>query len=145
MKTVTIGDIAIGGRQPLALIAGPCVLENPERALMIGREIKAVATRLGIPYIYKASYDKANRSAYNSFRGPGLTEGLAQLAAIKADLKVPVLSDVHCTTQVEPAAAVLDILQIPAFLCRQTDLVHAAAATGKAVNVKRANSWPPTT
>ncbi len=143
MKTVTIGNIAIGGRQPLALIAGPCVIENPARALMIGREIKAIAARLGIPYIYKASYDKANRSAYNSFRGPGLKEGLAVLADIKADLKVPVLSDIHDTAQVEPAAAVLDILQIPAFLCRQTDLVHAAAATGKAVNVKKGQFLAP--
>jgi 2-dehydro-3-deoxyphosphooctonate aldolase (KDO 8-P synthase) len=143
MKTVTIGNIAIGGRQPLALIAGPCVLESPERALMIGREVKAIADRLGIPYIFKASYDKANRSAYSSFRGPGLTDGLASLAAIKADLKVPVLSDIHCTTQAEPAAAVLDILQIPAFLCRQTDLVYAAAATGKAVNVKKGQFLAP--
>jgi 2-dehydro-3-deoxyphosphooctonate aldolase (KDO 8-P synthase) len=143
MKTVQIGNIAIGGQNPLALIAGPCVLENPDRALMIGREIKAIADRLGIPYLFKASYDKANRSAFNSFRGPGLTEGLAVLAAIKAELKVPVLSDVHCTTQVGPAAAVLDILQIPAFLCRQTDLVYAAAATGKAVNVKKGQFLAP--
>ncbi|MDT8903802.1 3-deoxy-8-phosphooctulonate synthase [Anaeroselena agilis] len=143
MKTVQVGSIAIGGQNPLALIAGPCVLENPDRARMIGREVKAIADRLGIPYIFKASYDKANRSAYNSFRGPGLTEGLAVLADIKADLKVPVLSDIHCTTQVGPAAAVLDILQIPAFLCRQTDLVHAAAATGKVVNVKKGQFLAP--
>jgi len=143
MKTVTIGNISIGGRNPIALIAGPCVLENADRALMIGREVKAIADRLGIPYIFKASYDKANRSAFNSFRGPGLTEGLAVLAAIKADLKVPVLSDIHCVTQVEPAAAVLDVLQIPAFLCRQTDLVYAAAATGKVVNVKKGQFLAP--
>lgn len=143
MKTVTIGNISIGGRNPIALIAGPCVLENADRALMIGREVKAITDRLGIPYIFKASYDKANRSAFNSFRGPGLTEGLAVLAAIKADLKVPVLSDIHCVTQVEPAAAVLDVLQIPAFLCRQTDLVYAAAATGKVVNVKKGQFLAP--
>ncbi len=143
MKTVAIGNITIGGRTPIALIAGPCVLESADRALMIGREIKAIADRLGIPYIYKASYDKANRSSYSSFRGPGLTEGLAILANIKDDLKVPVLSDIHCTTQVEPAAAVLDVLQIPAFLCRQTDLVYAAAATGRAVNVKKGQFLAP--
>jgi 3-deoxy-8-phosphooctulonate synthase len=143
MKTVAIGNITIGGKNPLALIAGPCVLESAARASMIGREIKAIADRLGIPYIFKASYDKANRSSYSSFRGPGLTEGLALLAGIKADLKVPVLSDIHCATQVEPAAAVLDVLQIPAFLCRQTDLVYAAAMTGKAVNVKKGQFLAP--
>ena len=143
MKTVAIGNIPIGGRNPIALIAGPCVLESPDRALKIGREVKAIADRLGIPYIFKASYDKANRSSFNSYRGPGLTEGLAVLADIKADLKVPVLSDIHCATQVEPAAAVLDVLQIPAFLCRQTDLVYAAAATGRAVNVKKGQFLAP--
>ena len=143
MKTVNIGNVAIGGKNPIALIAGPCVIEDADRARKIGREVKAVADRLGIPYIFKASYDKANRSAFNSFRGPGLTDGLAILANIKAELGVPVLSDIHCATQVQPAAAVLDCLQIPAFLCRQTDLVFAAAASGKPVNVKKGQFLAP--
>jgi len=143
MKTVVVGSIPIGGQSPIALIAGPCVIESADRTLMIGREVKAIADRLGIPYIFKASFDKANRSAFDSFRGPGLTEGLAVLARVKAELGVPVLSDVHCASQVEPAAAVLDVLQIPAFLCRQTDLVYAAGAAGKPVNVKKGQFLAP--
>lgn len=143
MKTVQVGNIAIGGQNPIVLIAGPCVIENSERTLMIGREVKAIADRLGMPYIFKASYDKANRSAYNSFRGPGLADGLALLAKVKSELGVPVLSDIHAEEQAGPAAAVLDILQIPAFLCRQTDLVYAAAKTGRAVNVKKGQFLAP--
>ena len=143
MKTVAIGPITVGGRQPLALIAGPCVIEDAERTLAIGKAVKAITSRLGIPYIFKASFDKANRSSFNSFRGPGLTEGLAILAHIKRELNVPVLSDIHCVTQIEQAAEVLDILQIPAFLCRQTDLVYEAAKTGKVVNVKKGQFLAP--
>jgi len=143
MNTVNIGSITVGGKQPLALIAGPCVLEGYERSVKIGRAIKDIASRLGVPYIFKASFDKANRSSYASFRGPGLTEGLAILKQIKEELGVPVVSDIHCTTQVETAAEVLDILQIPAFLSRQTDLVYAAARTGKAVNVKKGQFLAP--
>ena len=143
MKTVAIGPITVGGRQPLALIAGPCVIEDAERTLAIGKAVKAITSRLGIPYIFKASFDKANRSSFNSFRGPGLTEGLAILAHIKRELNVPVLSDIHCITQIEQAAEVLDILQIPAFLCRQTDLVYQAAKTGKVVNVKKGQFLAP--
>jgi 2-dehydro-3-deoxyphosphooctonate aldolase (KDO 8-P synthase) len=143
MKTVNVGNIAIGGQNPIVLIAGPCVIENNERTIMIGREVKAIADRLGIPYIFKASYDKANRSSYSSFRGPGLADGLALLAKIKSELGLPVLSDIHAEDQAEPAAAVLDILQIPAFLCRQTDLVYAAAKTGRAVNVKKGQFLAP--
>lgn len=143
MKTVNVGSIEIGGKNPIALIAGPCVIESPERTLMIGREIKAIANKLGIPYIFKASYDKANRSSFNSFRGPGLTDGLQILAHIKQELGVPALSDIHDITQVEAAAEVLDVLQIPAFLCRQTDLVYKAGLTGRVINVKKGQFLAP--
>lgn len=143
MNTVNIGPITVGGKNPIALIAGPCVIESAERTLKIGRAIKDITTRLGVPYIFKASYDKANRSSFNSFRGPGLTDGLKILADIKADLGVPILSDIHSIEQVAPAAEVLDILQIPAFLCRQTDLVYAAAKTGRVINVKKGQFLAP--
>lgn len=143
MKAVQVQDIMIGGKNPLALIAGPCVIESAERSLKIGRAVKSIADRLGIPYIFKASFDKANRSSFDSFRGPGLEAGLAILAGIKAELGVPVLSDIHGLEQIKPAAQVLDVLQIPAFLCRQTDLVYQAAATGKAVNVKKGQFLAP--
>ena len=143
MKTVTIESITVGARQPLALIAGPCVIEDPVRTLNIGKAVKAIAAKVGMPYIFKASFDKANRSSFKSFRGPGLTEGLKILAHIKQELGVPVLSDIHCITQIEAAAEVLDILQIPAFLCRQTDLVYQAAKTGKVVNVKKGQFLAP--
>ncbi|KYZ76383.1 2-dehydro-3-deoxyphosphooctonate aldolase [Anaerosporomusa subterranea] len=143
MNTVSIGSIAVGGKNPVVLIAGPCVIEGYERTLAIGRGIKAIADRLGMPYIFKASFDKANRSSFNSFRGPGLTDGLAILKSIREELGVPVVSDIHCATQVEPAAEVLDILQIPAFLCRQTDLVYQAGLTGKVVNVKKGQFLAP--
>lgn len=143
MHTVKIQNITVGAQNPIALIAGPCVIEDAERTLKIGRAIKAIADKLNMPYVFKASYDKANRSSYNSFRGPGLKEGLSILAHIKKELGVPVLSDIHCITQLEPAAEVLDILQIPAFLCRQTDLVYEAARTGKVINVKKGQFLAP--
>ena len=143
MNTVQIKNITVGGQNPVALIAGPCVIEDAERTLAIGRAIKAIADRLHVPYIFKASYDKANRSSYNSFRGPGLKEGLQILAHIKKELGVPVVSDIHCITQIEAAAEVLDILQIPAFLCRQTDLVYEAARSGKVINVKKGQFLAP--
>lgn len=143
MHQVQVGPITIGGKNPIALIAGPCVIEDAERTLAIGRAVKQIADRLGIPYIFKASFDKANRSSFKSFRGPGLHEGLAVLANIKQALGVPVLSDIHCTTQVAAAAEVLDILQIPAFLCRQTDLVYGAAQTGRVINVKKGQFLAP--
>lgn len=143
MNTVNIGSITVGGKQPLALIAGPCVIEGFERSLKIGKAIKAITDRLGVPYIFKASFDKANRSSYASFRGPGLEDGLAILKQIKQELGVPVVSDIHDVAQVEPASEVLDILQIPAFLSRQTDLVYRAALTGKAVNVKKGQFLAP--
>lgn len=143
MNIVKINSVEVGGKQPLALIAGPCVIEGYERSLKIGQAIKDITGRLGIPYVFKASFDKANRSSYSSFRGPGLEEGLAILEKIKTELGVPVVSDIHCVTQIKPAAEVLDILQIPAFLSRQTDLVYSAALTGKAVNVKKGQFMAP--
>ena len=143
MHTVKIGSLELGAQRPIALIAGPCVIEDYERTLRIGRGIKAITERLGMPYIFKASFDKANRSSYNSFRGPGLEEGLGMLQKIKTELGLPVLSDIHEITQVEPAAKVLDILQIPAFLSRQTDLLFAAGKSGVAVNVKKGQFLAP--
>lgn len=142
MKTIHVGNLTLDGSR-LFLIAGPCVIEGYDRTLMIGREIKKICDRLGIPYIFKASYDKANRSSFHSFRGPGLEKGLAILQSIKEELGVPVLSDVHDVTQLESAAKVLDMIQIPAFLCRQTDLVYGAAKTGKPVNVKKGQFMAP--
>ena len=143
MRSVQVQDLILGGDKGLFLMAGPCVIEDPERTLMIGRRAKEICERVGIPYIFKASFDKANRSSYGSFRGPGIEEGLKILAHIKKELGVPVVSDIHSIEQVEPAAEVLDVLQIPAFLCRQTDLVCAAARTGKCVNVKKGQFLAP--
>ena len=143
MNKVQIADFSIGGGEPLALLAGPCVLEDLDRCLYIGRTIKEIACRLGMPYVFKASYDKANRSAFNSFRGPGLEKGIEMLKEIKRQLNVPIVTDVHETCQVEKAAEVADILQIPAFLCRQTDLLYAAAQTGRVVNVKKGQFMAP--
>ena len=143
MHTVKIGSYEVGQGHPLLLFAGPCVLEGYEHSLAIGKEVKRITSKLGMPYVFKASFDKANRSSFNSFRGPGLKEGLAILAQIKKYLGVPIVSDVHETCQVEAAAEVLDVLQIPAFLCRQTDLVYAAAKTGRVVNVKKGQFLAP--
>lgn len=137
MNIVKVGNIEFGGGS-LVLMAGPCVLEGYERSLMIGRRAKDIAARLNMPYIFKASFDKANRSSIKSYRGPGLADGLKILAAIKRELNVPIVTDIHEAHQAAPVAEVVDILQIPAFLCRQTDLLIAAAQTGKVVNVKKA-------
>ncbi len=137
MNIVKVRNIEFGGDK-LILLAGPCVLEGFERSLKIGRRAKEIADNLGMPYIFKASFDKANRSSIKSYRGPGLIEGLKILAAIKRELNVPIVTDIHETYQAAQVAEVADILQIPAFLCRQTDLLVAAAKTGKAVNVKKA-------
>ena len=137
MNTVNVENITFGGGE-LVLLAGPCVLEGFERSLLIGRRAKKIADKLGIPYIFKASFDKANRSSIKSFRGPGMVEGLKILADIKRELNVPIVTDIHESFQAQPVAEVADILQIPAFLCRQTDLLVAAAKTGKVVNVKKA-------
>jgi 2-dehydro-3-deoxyphosphooctonate aldolase (KDO 8-P synthase) len=135
--TVSIGEIPIGDGHPLVLIGGPCAIENEKHALMTAERLAAIAAGRGVPFIYKSSYDKANRSSIDGYRGPGLTEGLRILRRVREAVGVPVLSDVHEVDQVEPAAEVLDVLQIPAFLARQTDLVVAAARTGKVVNVKK--------
>ena len=139
MHTVTIADqVRLGPEQPLALIAGPCVLEAPDRVLRIGEAIATLAAELGLGYVFKASFDKANRSSVESYRGPGLEAGLALLACVRRQLGVPVTTDVHEPAQCGPAGEVVDLLQVPAFLCRQTDLLLAAAATGRPVNVKKA-------
>lgn len=143
MHIVKVGNYEVGAGRPMLLMAGPCVLEGYERSLAIGKAVKEIAERLGMPYVFKASYDKANRSSYKSFRGPGLEEGLKIIAQIKKDLGVPAVSDIHECCQVEKAAEVLDILQIPAFLCRQTDLVYQAAQTGKVVNIKKGQFLAP--
>ncbi len=143
MNQVTVGNFKIGEGEPLALLAGPCVLENYERCLFIGRTIKEICARLGINYIFKASFDKANRSSYHSYRGPGMEKGLEWLEKIKQELQVPIVTDIHESYQAEPVAKVADVLQIPAFLCRQTDLLHAAAQTGRVVNVKKGQFLAP--
>ena len=140
---VTIGPVTIGGGHPLVLIGGPCVIESEAHAIELGGAIADIARRRGVPYIFKASFDKANRTSVQAFRGPGLEAGLRALAEVKARIGVPVLTDIHEPRQAGPAADVADVLQIPAFLCRQTDLLLAAAATGKAVNVKKGQFLAP--
>ena len=134
---VMAGGIALGGGAPLALIAGPCVIESEAHASMIAESLAKIASRCGVPLIFKASYDKANRTSLKSFRGPGIEEGLKVLAAIKKRFGVPVLTDIHEANQAAPVAEVADVLQIPAFLSRQTDLIVAAARTGRTINLKK--------
>jgi 2-dehydro-3-deoxyphosphooctonate aldolase (KDO 8-P synthase) len=132
-----------GGENPLVLIAGPCVIESEPHASQLAGELVEITRRVGIPFIFKASYDKANRTSGQSFRGPGIDEGLRVLAAIKSRFGVPILTDIHAADQAAPAAAVADILQIPAFLSRQTDLLVAAARTGRIVNIKKGQFLAP--
>jgi 2-dehydro-3-deoxyphosphooctonate aldolase (KDO 8-P synthase) len=143
MNTVQVGDIAIGGGSPMALVAGPCVIESEAHARSIAGALAEITRRLSVPFIFKASFDKANRTSGKSFRGPGLAEGLRVLAAIKASTGVAILTDIHEPAQAAAAADVADILQIPAFLCRQTDLLVAAARTGRAVNIKKGQFLAP--
>jgi len=143
VREVAVGPVVIGGRRPLTLIAGPCVIESESACLEAARFLRDLTRSLGIPLIFKSSYDKANRSSLHSYRGPGVERGLKILARVKEEMKVPVLSDVHRFEEVTPAAAVLDVLQIPAFLCRQTDFVLAVASTGKAVNLKKGQFLAP--
>jgi 2-dehydro-3-deoxyphosphooctonate aldolase (KDO 8-P synthase) len=138
-----IGDIDIGGGQPFVFIGGPCVIESERHASDLAAELAALTTRLRVPFVFKASYDKANRTSGRSFRGPGLAEGLRILASIKDRLRVPVLTDIHEPSQAAAAADVADVLQIPAFLCRQTDLLVAAAKTGRVVNIKKGQFLAP--
>jgi len=135
--------LAVGAGQPLLLIGGPCALESEEMARTVAQEMQKICERLNINYVFKASFDKANRTSLDSYRGPGLKEGLSTLAKIRKEIGVPVISDIHDVTQVDAAAEVLDIIQIPAFLCRQTDLLTAAAKTGKTVNVKKGQFVSP--
>lgn len=143
MKSVRVGSFGIGGGQPLAFILGPCVIESAAHALDIALAVQSAAAACGVPVVFKASYDKANRTSRTSFRGPGLDAGLQTLADIKARTGLPILTDIHEPSHAAPAAAVADILQIPAFLSRQTDLLVAAARTGKAVNVKKGQFLAP--
>lgn len=144
MREVSLGKaIKVGAGNSLTLIAGPCVMESEASVLRHARALKAMAHRLDMPFIFKASYDKANRTSLRSYRGPGLKEGLRILKKIKSELSVAVLSDVHCKEEVAQAAKVLDVIQVPAFLCRQTDLIIACARTGKAVNIKKGQFLAP--
>ena len=142
-KLVTVGKVKIGGGKPIVLIAGPCVIESQSHVLNTAEKITRAASDADIPFIFKASYDKANRSSIDSFRGPGLIKGLQSLETIKQQLNVPVLSDVHTEEEIEPASQVLDVLQIPAFLCRQTNMIIKAAKTGCSVNVKKGQFMAP--
>jgi 2-dehydro-3-deoxyphosphooctonate aldolase (KDO 8-P synthase) len=144
MKDVQVKDFFIGERQPLAVMSGPCVIESLDHALLCAEQLALIfQNQRGINYIYKSSYDKANRSAHSSFRGPGLQEGLKILERVKKEFDLPVLTDVHSPEEAKAAAEVCDVLQIPAFLCRQTDLVEAAARTGAVINVKKGQFMAP--
>ena len=143
MTPVTLGDISIGGGSPFVLIAGPCVIESEQHATDLAGRLADIARRTRVPFIFKASYDKANRTSGRSFRGPGLDEGLRVLAGIKSRLRVPILTDIHEPAHAAAAADVVDVLQIPAFLSRQTDLLVAAAKTGRVVNIKKGQFLAP--
>jgi len=140
---IALGSLRLGGGNPLFLIAGPCVIESEAHARMMAEKVAKIASDAGVPYIFKASYDKANRTSGKAFRGPGAKEGLRILGKIKSELKLPILSDIHDPSQAEPAAEVCDVLQIPAFLARQTELLLAAGKTGRIVNVKKAQFLSP--
>jgi 2-dehydro-3-deoxyphosphooctonate aldolase (KDO 8-P synthase) len=140
---VSLGNVPLGGGAPLVVIAGPCVIESRDHALATARALKNIARNVGVPLVFKASYDKANRTSLDSYRGPGLVEGLRVLEQVKSDTGLPLLTDVHDADQAGPAGAVVDVLQIPAFLSRQTDLLVAAAKTGRAVNIKKGQFLAP--
>lgn len=140
---IALGNLRLGGGNPLFLIAGPCVIESEAHARKMAEKVAKIAADAGVPYIFKASYDKANRSSIKAFRGPGAIEGLRILAKIKTDLKLPVLTDIHEVSQAQAAAEVCDVLQIPAFLARQTDLLEAAGRTGRVVNIKKGQFLSP--
>ena len=143
VRPVPVESVTFGPGHPLAFILGPCVIESPGHVLDLAVALDGVARRAGVPLVFKASFDKANRTAVTSFRGPGLQDGLKALAAVKSRTRLPILTDIHEPGQAAPAAEVADVLQIPAFLSRQTDLLLAAAATGRAVNVKKAQFLAP--
>ncbi len=143
MQPVQFGGLTVGSGGPLLLIAGPCVIESEAHAVSTAIAVRDIARRAGVPYVFKASYDKANRTSAGSFRGPGLREGLRVLARVREAAEVPILTDIHEASQAEPAAEIADILQIPAFLSRQTDLLVAAAHTGRVVNIKKGQFLAP--
>ncbi|MBF0385512.1 MAG: 3-deoxy-8-phosphooctulonate synthase [Candidatus Omnitrophica bacterium] len=143
LNKVKVGQVTLGGGLPFVLIAGPCVIENRKMAINTARKLKSITSKCRVPFIFKASYDKANRTSVDSFRGPGIEEGLDILDEVKRTIKVPVLSDVHSVEDVSLAAKVLDIIQIPAFLCRQTDLLLAAGESMKVVNIKKGQFLAP--
>jgi 2-dehydro-3-deoxyphosphooctonate aldolase (KDO 8-P synthase) len=142
-KIVKIGGFEIGAGKPLALIAGPCVIESADSALRHAAALKQTADRVGVPFVFKSSYDKANRTSLESFRGPGIDEGLKILSKVRREIGVPVLTDVHEIDQIAAAADAVDVLQIPAFLCRQTDFVLAVGRSGKVVNIKKGQFLAP--
>jgi len=142
-KEINIGNFKIGGNNPLVLIAGPCVIESEKLCLDTAKKIKELTEKLNIPFIFKSSFDKANRLSLDSFRGPGLNKGLEILSKVKEKLNLAILSDVHCRQDILKAKEVLDIIQIPAFLCRQTDLVIETAKTGKVINIKKGQFLAP--
>jgi len=143
VKIVNVRNLAIGQRQPLVFIAGPCVIESHESCLKLADKLKTIFQAKKLPFIFKASYDKANRTSVNSYRGPGVKEGIKILADIKKRLDLPILSDVHSEEEIPIVSETLDIIQIPAFLCRQTDLILAAAKTGKPINIKKGQFLAP--
>jgi 2-dehydro-3-deoxyphosphooctonate aldolase (KDO 8-P synthase) len=142
-REIEIGKLRVGGHQPLFLIAGPCVIESEDHALQIAERLAEIAARAGVPFVFKASYDKANRSSEQSYRGPGLAEGLRILKQIRDRFGLPILTDIHDSSQAGPVAEVADVLQIPAFLSRQTDLLVAAGRTGRVVNLKKGQFLSP--
>ena len=142
-REIKIADIKLGGNNPLVLIAGPCVIESEAKLMDAAEQIVRAAKDLRIPLVFKSSFDKANRSSSSSYRGPGMADGLKLLAKVKETFRVPVISDIHLPEQAAPASEVLDALQIPAFLCRQTDILQAAARTGRPVNVKKGQFMSP--
>lgn len=143
IKEVKLGKIIFGGNKPFVLIAGPCVIESKTIVFKIAEKLITMTKKLKVPFVFKASYDKANRTSIDSFRGPGMDAGLKILSQVKKEFGVPVLSDAHSVEEMKPAGEVLDIIQIPAFLCRQTDIVVAAAKTGKVINVKKGQFLAP--
>jgi 2-dehydro-3-deoxyphosphooctonate aldolase (KDO 8-P synthase) len=142
-REITIADIMLGGNNPLFIIAGPCVIENEEIVFYTAERLKEICRGLGLPLIFKSSYDKANRTSLSSFRGPGIEKGLRILSDVRSRFKIPVISDVHSVEEVKSASQVLDAIQIPAFLCRQTDLILSASCTGKPVNIKKGQFLAP--
>ncbi|MEA3560222.1 MAG: 3-deoxy-8-phosphooctulonate synthase [Candidatus Omnitrophota bacterium] len=142
-REIKVGNVKIGGANPIVLIAGPCVIESRQSALSHAKILKDITSRLSIPFIYKSSYDKANRTSIGSFRGPGVKQGIKILKEIKDKLDIPVLSDLHCQDDIAEVKGILDVIQIPAFLCRQTDLIIACAGTGSVINIKKGQFMAP--